>query len=260
MRHLMDWWRSRGIARERTRFDSADWSWAWKRLPLLDRLDKDTSERLADLAMRFLRDKTLEPAQGLVVTDRMRLTIAFQAALPILELGLDWYRGWYSVILYPDVFMPEHQFINEDGLVQTERESRSGESWSHGPVILSWADIKAGGKLDGYNVVLHELAHKLDARSGATNGCPPLHADMSAADWKEAFISAFDDLCQRVSRNEDTAIDPYASESPAEFFAVATEAFFEIPDTLATPYPEVYRQLRAFYRQDPLRASVEARP
>ena len=253
MSRLTDWWHSRRRVRERARFSDADWTHAWESLPLLAGLNSAESSRLGDLARRFLHDKTLEPVQGLRLTDRMRLTIAFQACLPVLELGLDWYQGWYAVILYPDAFLSTHEVMGEDGVVGVEQEARSGESWEHGPVILSWPDIRASNRLDGDNVILHELAHKLDGCSGRTNGCPPLHAGMSGAAWKRVFAGAFDDLCRRVDQGEDTPIDPYATESPAEFFAVVSEAFFEVPALLVGEYPDVYAQLSAFYRQDPLR-------
>lgn len=249
---LIGWWRSRTLRRERARVTDADWDWVWDSLPLLAGLDESQWHRLTDLALRFLRDKRLEPAGGLVVTDRMGLLIAVQACLPILELGLDWYRGWYAVIVYPEPFVPAREYADENGLVWVDDQAKSGEAWEQGPVILSWSDVAAGLEPDGYNVVIHEMAHKLDMRDGAANGCPPLHPQMSAMDWKRDLTAAYDDLCRRDAAAEDTPIDPYATESPAELFAVVSEAFFEIPDVLAQAYPAVYAQLRAFYRQDPL--------
>ena len=127
-------------------------------------------------------------------------------------------------------------------------------------MILSWADVEAGQERDGYNVVIHELAHKLDMLDGAANGCPPLHAGMSPQRWAAVFSAAYDDLCRRVDAHEETAIDPYASESPAEFFAVASESFFERPDLLQADYAELYEQLVAFYRQDPLARLLATEP
>lgn len=250
-RALARWWDSRRLTRERARYGPSDWAAAWGRLPLLQGLDGETTARLRDLALLFLRDKGLEPVQGLELTAPMRLRLALQACLPILELGLDWYRGWYALVIYPAEFLTEHEQMDEHGLVWTRSELRSGESWDQGPVILSWADVEAGQARDGYNVVIHELAHKLDLRDGAVNGRPPLHPGMSGEVWARVFGAAYEDLCRRDEAGEETSLDPYACESPAEFFAVASEAFFEIPDLLAGAYPEVYQQLRAFYRQDP---------
>ncbi len=171
-------------------------------------LSHEESSRLAELALLFLHDKALEPAQGLVLTDPMRLMIAFQACLPVLELGLDWYDDWYAVIVYPDAFIPQHKVMGDDGVVWVEQTLKAGESWDRGPVILSWADIREDTRLDGHNVILHELAHKLDGRSGSTNGCPPLHKGMSGAAWKQAFSTAYDDLRGRLDRGEGTPIDP----------------------------------------------------
>jgi MtfA peptidase len=247
------WWRSRVLARQRQRYAAADLEAAWRALPLLAGLDAGQSGRLADLALLFLQEKRLEPVQELILTDRMRFIIALQACLPILELGLEWYRGWYAMILYPAEFVPGHEYVDADGLVWVDDAVKSGEAWERGPVILSWADVEAGMELDGYNVIVHELAHKLDMRDGNANGCPPLHAAMSRQAWSRDLATAFADLGRRAGAGEDTPIDPYGAESPAEFFAVASEAFFETPEVLMDEYPAVYDQLRAFYRQDPLR-------
>jgi len=246
------WWRSRRLASHRSRYSDSDWAAACDALPTLAGLDDERSERLRDLALGFLKEKRLEPVQGLELTDSMRLRVALQACLPILELGLHWYRGWYALILYPAEFLTEHQHADEHGLVWTQAEIRSGESWDQGPVILSWADVESARERDGFNVVIHELAHKLDLRDGAVNGHPPLHAGMSGEVWARVFTAAYEDLCRRDAAGEETAIDPYACESPAEFFAVVSEAFFEVPRLLHSEYPDVYRQLQAFYRQDPL--------
>lgn len=251
-RAFMRWWRTRHLSRERTRYGSHDWAVAWDALPLLRGLEADQAGRLKDLAVLFLREKRLEPVQGLELSDSMRLLVALQACLPILELGLEWYRGWYALVLYPAEFLTEHEQMDEHGLVWTQAEVRSGESWDQGPVILSWADVEGGRERDGYNVVIHELAHKLDLGDGAVNGRPPLHPGMSGEEWTRVFSAAYEDLCRRDASGEETPIDPYACESPAEFFAVVSEAFFELPDLLEGEYPEVYRQLCAFYRQDPL--------
>jgi len=144
----------------------------------------------------------------------------------------------------------------------------AGEAWLGGPVLLSYEDVALsadeGQRVAGYNVVIHEFAHKLDMRNGDPNGCPPLHAGMSAAAWKQAFASAYEDFCRRVDAAEALPgrraqatldalpLDPYAAENAAEFFAVGSEAFFETPERLGPAYPGMYGQLRAFYRQDPL--------
>lgn len=243
-------WRRRRVL-ERHNIPEADWQAAVARLPLLDGLGTEELQRLRELAALFLHEKHLEPVQGLELDDAMRYDLAAQAALPILHLGLDWYDGWQSLVLYPDEFVTRQEWTDEHGLVHARREIRSGEAWDRGPVVLSWADVAASGNCDGYNTVIHELAHKLDYSNGAMDGCPALHAGMRVRDWRAAFEPAYADLCERVDGGEETALDPYGTEAPQEFFAVMSEHFFETPHLLQREYPAVYAQLRQFYRQDP---------
>lgn len=243
-------WRRRRVLQQRP-IDSADWQAAVANLPLLDGLETGELQRLRELATLFLHEKHLEPVQGLELSEAMRLGLAAQAVLPILHLGLDWYDGWQSLVLYPGEFASRQEWTDEYGLVHARREIRSGEAWERGPVVLSWADVAASGSCDGYNTVIHELAHKLDYSNGAMDGCPALHAGMRVRDWRAAFEPAFEDLCRRTDAGEETALDPYAAEAPEEFFAVMSEHFFETPHLLQREYPAVYTQLRLFYRQDP---------
>jgi Mlc titration factor MtfA (ptsG expression regulator) len=248
---LTAWRRRRRLARARARFPPAVVEAAWRRLPLLGGLSEEDAGRLRDLALLFQREKTFEEAQAFRLNDEKRLRLALQACLPVLNLGLHWYRGWYAVIVYPAEFVPQREWVDENGVVWTAEEPMSGEAWEQGPVILSWADVEAGNARDGFNVVVHELAHKLDMLDGSANGHPPLHRGMSDEAWARIFSLAFRDMVRRVDSGEDTPLDPYATESPAEFFAVASEAFFELPHLLDAEYPQVYRQLRDFFRQDP---------
>jgi Mlc titration factor MtfA (ptsG expression regulator) len=171
------------------------------------------------------------------------------------------------VIVYPSQFAPERETVDEAGVVHLTNDPMAGEAWLGGPVILSYEDVAMSADEDmriaGYNVVIHEFAHKLDMRSGDPNGFPPLHAGMSALAWKRAFSEAYADFCRRVDAAERLPerrieaafaalpIDPYAAESAGEFFAVGSEAFFETPELLAPAYPAVYEQLALFYKQDP---------
>lgn len=243
--------RSRVLRRADT--SEAHWHSAWHQLPVLHGLADDESLKLRQLATLFLHEKSIEPAAGLTLTRQMEQLIALQACLPVLHLGFDWLDGWVSVIVYPDAFVCDVSEEDEDGVVHSAREVRSGESWERGPLILAWPDVEAGKVRDGYNVIIHEIAHKLDTLDGATNGKPPLHRGMSVAQWAEVFSTAYDDLCEQVDAGIDGLIDPYAATSPAEFFAVLSEAFFELPHPLDADYPEIYRLLAAFYRQNPLR-------
>lgn len=248
---LMRRWRERAASRALARYPAQAWDQAWNDLPLLAGLDARESEALRSLAALFLRSKTIEAVQGARLQARDHIAIALQACLPILNLGLSWYQGWYAVIVYPEEFVPEREWVDADGVVWVESEVKSGEAWEQGPVILSWADVEAGMERDGYNVVIHELAHKLDMRSGPANGHPPLHAEMSDAAWARDLGAAYAAFVRRVDRGRETAIDPYGAESPGEFFAVCSEAFFETPHQLRGEFPAVYAQLAAFYRQNP---------
>jgi hypothetical protein len=249
---LSRWWQRRRLQRAQAAVDPALWPAVCAALPLLDGFGPGALRRLTDTATLFLSAKSFEAAGGAELDQRTCMELALQASLPILELGLDWYDGWHAVIVYPDEFVPAREVMDEDGLVWVDDEPKSGEAWERGPVILSLTDALAGRERSGYNVVIHELAHKLDLCDGAANGHPPLHAGMSDRDWAQALQRAYDDLRRQAdAAPELCTVDPYGATSPAEFFAVVSELFFELPHRLRAAYPAVYGQLAAFYRQDP---------
>jgi len=241
------WQRGRIVAR--APLDSALWQQTLERLPFLRVLPEDDRERLRQLVILFLHHKSIHGAGGLALDGGMQMLIAAQACILILNLGIEYYRGWAEVIVYPDKFVPNFEYTDEAGVVHMEREAHIGEAWLQGPVILSWADVAPS--TDGVNVVIHEFAHKLDMLNGDANGFPPLHRGMGREAWSKAFESAYADFCRRVDADELVSIDPYAAESPGEFFAVVSEVFFEAPHAVCVAYPQVYDQLRYFYRQDP---------
>lgn len=216
-----------------------------------DGLSPEERARLRELATLILHEKSIHAAFGHAIDDGVRIAIAAQAALLILNLDVGWYRGWVEVIVYPDEFLSDHEYTDEHGVVHRVREPRAGESWEKGPLILSRSDVESPDMETAYNVVIHEFAHKLDMLDGASDGLPPLHSGMSRERWADAFSAAYDDLCRKIEAGQETALDPYAGEGPDEFFAVACEAFFLAPNLLREEYPEVYRQLGAFFRQDP---------
>lgn len=230
-----------------------------ERLPILKGLTTEEQERLREQASLLIHDKAFSAAGGAEVDASTQLAIAVQACLLTLNLGEESYHGWNEIILYPEEFLRPREEMDEAGVVHHTRDILAGESWHGGPLVLSLADVEASGQADGFNVVLHEFAHKLDMLNGDANGYPPLHRGMDAAAWARDFTAAYEDLCARVDADEDTAIDPYATVDPAEFFAVLTETFFETPDLLHAEYPAVYDQLRQFYRQHPL-ARLGGRP
>ena len=244
-------WRNRRILRK-ARFGERVVTTALASLPFLEQLDQQQRQRLVELAILFCHEKRFEGAHGLDITDHMRLFIALQACLPILELGLDCYRGWVSIIVYPAAFAPERLIVDEDGVEHVERRDLSGEAWQQGPVILSWEDVEYPGWAEGVNLVIHEFAHKLDMQNGEANGFPPLHRGMDTEIWSATLQAGFDDLQLRCDADEEALIDCYAANSPAEFFAVLSEVFFMRADLLQYSYPQIYQQFRLYYRQDPL--------
>jgi len=241
-------WRRRRIL-TRTRLDPALWQRVSRALPFLRGLTEEETGRLRELAILFLAEKEMHGAQGLELTDEVRLSIAVQACLPILNLDLDWYEGWVGVIVYPGEFRVSKEEMDEDGVVHSIDEGLSGEAWPGGPVVLSWQD--AGMTEAGYNVVIHEFAHKLHMLRGDDEGFPVPHADMDAGAWHEALERAYDKFCAEVDSGRPTIVDEYAAEHPAEFFAVMSETFFTDSAILARDYAALYAQLARFYRQDP---------
>jgi hypothetical protein len=236
------------------------WKWLVEDHPILAGLTPDELARLRELSTLFLHEKSFEGADGLDLSDPMREVIAVQACLPILSLGIELYKNWQSVVVVPDVFIEEHTAFDQAGVVHEWDEDKSGESWDEGPVVLSWKDVEASGWGDGYNVIIHEAAHRLDLLDGEVNGRPALHTTMDAAKWSSVFSGAFADLKRRAHRGKrKLRIDPYAMEDDAEFFAVTSEYFFEQPGVLFSEYPDVYQQLREYYKQDPRGRAVPSR-
>ncbi len=235
---------------------------AWQRVcrgqPELAGLSDDEHERLRVMAGRFLGGRPFYASGELDLTDAMQLRIAALACLPVLELGLDWLDGIRSVVVYPDAFEVDHEEIDETGVVHEVRDLRAGEAWSHGTLVLSWADIEAGLDPDfATSVVIHEVAHFIDGANGAENGFPPLGRDHDRARWTRDFQAAFDRLDREIEAGHEPAIDPYAATNPAEFFAVLSEYFFRLPDDLWHFDAAVYGHLSRFYAQDP-RARIAA--
>lgn len=244
-----NWWR-RCILKRKSIPESV-WQHIVTQLFFLQGLTRDELRQLRQWTTIFLHAKKINGVQDLVMTDEMRVMIAIQACLLILKLDPDYYDGWVEVIVYPGKFILDHEYIDENGIVHTGRRVASGESWLAGPVILSWEDVTNIHGERGYNVVIHEFAHKLDMLNGSANGFPPLHRDMDSRIWTATFSEAYAIFCEQVERGEVTAIDPYAAENPAEFFAVLSEVFFVRPHLTKQHFPEVYQQLAGFYRQDP---------
>ncbi len=253
LRHRLQRWRMRRMLQQRGPIPHHLWQEVTRSAIVLQGLDAVQMAHLRELTTWFMHRKVITGAQGLEVTPSMRVTVAAQACLLILNLGIDYFDGWVEVILYPGAFRVNHEQMDAYGLVHHTASVLAGESWLRGPVILSWDDVERGTHHghSGQNVVLHEFAHKLDGLNGVANGMPPLGRGMSQKRWTEAMTEAYDALCLKVASGEATFINPYAASSPAEFFAVLSEYFFIAPDILKEHCPTVYRQLAMFYRQEP---------
>jgi MtfA peptidase len=247
-------WRRRRVLRKHSIEDGL-WRAAITPFPFLEQLNEAEQAKLKALALLFLAEKEFTAGASLALTDRIRLLVATQACLPILELGLDWYAGWTGIVVYPYDFRVRRTEMDEHGVVHEWDDELAGEAMPGGPVVLSW---DAAAHDPAMNVVIHEFAHKLDMLDGVVDGVPPLHRGMDRSAWRAAFHDAYEGFCEAVERGRDTWLDPYAAEHPSEFFAVVSEAFFREPVELRRRYPDVYDQLKLFYRQDPVTRNLGA--
>jgi len=278
---MLRWLRGAGarpaeVAEMRARISDALWSEVLQRHPFLMLPDARQAERLRERAAWLLASKTLHGATGLQLTDDIRLAIAAQAALPILNLPVSHYEGWSEIIVYPQTFCVARQHEDAIGVVHDSIEELSGEAWPGGPVVLVW---EADGNIaDGSHpscIVIHEFAHKLDLHAdGEANGMPALHRHIGVtpARWQQVLHDSFDAFTQTLEHIEATLpahidpdshaadpwyaqlpLDPYAATDVAEFFAVSSEAFFTHPAPLAQALPAWYALLTAYYRQDTVR-------
>ena len=229
------------------------WREALEALPFLAIYTDTELERLREKVMLFLHAKSIVGAAGHEVTAVQRVIIALQACVLVLKLDLRYFDSFSNIVVYPGEFVPGREWEDEFGVVHRDDGPLAGEAMPGGPVLLSWPDVEASADWDaaGMNLVIHEFAHKIDMRSGEANGCPPLPPKMPPHVWKRMLTRAFDHFRRRVERGENTAIDPYAAEDPAEFFAVLSEVFFVDPTLLLHEYPDVYQQFSMFYGQDP---------
>lgn len=257
------------------------WNATLAALPFLARLNEDEGTRLRVLAERLLAEKEMAAAGGLELTAEMQVNIAMQACLPILNLAIDWYRGWTSIVVYPSEFLVPREITDDAGVVHEYVEPISGEAWDGGPLIVSWEDARGGRNEAGpYNVVIHEFTHKIDMLNGDADGVPPfdrkLHPGLDPERWTEALHDAMDrfdaeleliegELPPGLDPDSEEAdpyyahlpLDPYAAHSEGEFFAVSSEAFFVDALRMRDAFPEWYALLAEFFRQDPLAPSPE---
>jgi Mlc titration factor MtfA (ptsG expression regulator) len=228
------------------------WNDARDALPFLAVYSDDELARLRDLVVLFLDAKSIVGAQGHEVTPLQRTIIAIQACVLVLNLDLQLFDGFENVVVYPGEFFPGWEYEDEYGVVHRRDDALAGEAMEGGPVILSWPDVADSAHWDEsqMNLVIHEFAHKIDMSDGGANGAPPLRDSAARRDWQRVMRAAYADFVRRVDAGEETPIDPYAAESPEEFFAVLSEVFFAEPTLLRDEYPDVYREFARFYKQD----------
>jgi hypothetical protein len=258
------WQRSReAAALERRAIPDDLWKRTLVRYPFLRWRPPEDQLELRRLTSLFLDRKEFSAAGGLRLTDAIVVSIAAQAVLPVLKLGLARYDGFVGIVVHPDQVVARRAVHDEAGLVHEYDETLSGEAVQGGPVMLSWRDVREGGRAAaaGYNVVIHEFAHVLDMADGQSDGVPLLPPGLGRAAWLEVLQPQFDAFVQRVETDEaagertdggaDTALDPYGASGIDEFFAVASEAFFVHPHGLAAEHPTLYALLQRLYLQDP---------
>ena len=248
------WQRAREDAALRRRAIPDDlWKRTLVRYPFLRWRPADDVAELRRLTSLFLDRKEFTAAGELRLTNAVVVSIAAQAVLPVLKLGLERYDGFVGIVVHPDQVVAQRQVHDDDGLVHEYEETLAGEAVQGGPVMLSWADVREAGRpgAGGYNVVVHEFAHVLDLADGASDGVPLLPASLTRAAWLAVLEPQFEAFVQRADAEEETALDPYAASGIDEFFAVASESFFADPHGLAAEHAPLYDLLSRFYRQDP---------
>jgi Mlc titration factor MtfA (ptsG expression regulator) len=219
-----------------------------RHVPYVRWMPPELRGELEGLVRVFLAEKCFEGCGGLDATEPIRLAVAAQACILLLGRDTAVYPLLSSVLIYPGAFVvPESEILG--GIVDETPQERIGESWVHGSVVLSWDDVERHGA--GVNVVFHEFAHQLDHESGGDDGTPLLPNAAMNERWRAVMTDAYQALVAAVAAGEPTLLDEYGVESPAEFFAVTTECFFELPHRMRDVHPQLYALLAEFYRQEP---------
>jgi len=223
-----------------------------KNFPLYTNLPPHLQDTLEELIHLFLHEKHFEGCGGLTITDEIRVTIAAQACLLVLNNRQKLYTDLHTILVYPSTY----QTNNRDSMfnfMREDAEARLGESWSTGSVVLAWDSVLGGGvrHQDGHNVTFHEFAHQLDQSDGQTDGAPRLKHRSRYASWARVLSREYDDLVREAEKGRKSFFDPYGATEPAEFFAVVTETFFERPRKMKKKHPELYEEFKTFYNLDP---------
>jgi len=243
-------------SRQRQALLAAPSSEAWRRIlwanvALFRRLPPDAQRKLEDGTRILIAEKSWEGVQGLTLTDAIKVTIAGMASLLVLGFNDDYYPNVETILVYPQGFLVSQRRMETRGVFAESVLPLAGQAALQGPVIVSWADVRAGIASGGQNVVLHEFAHKLDMRDGAADGAPYLENDAQIETWSRVMSAEYQRLVAETQAGERGVLNPYGATNAAEFFAVATESFFENAPALLELHPELYGILRDFYHQDP---------
>ena len=225
-----------------------------QRMPYFRQMPTDLQLQLKQHIQVFLAEKKFIGCNGVEITDEIRITVAAQACLLLLNRKTDFYPKLKTILVYPRAFIKEQQNMQANGVLHTQRMALSGESWDFGKVVLSWQDAIDGAQIpnDGRNVVIHEFAHQLDQENGKANGAPILEKGQTYQCWSEVFSAQFEQLKKQAKTGTPSLFDYYGATNPAEFFAVASEVFFEQAKQFHHQYPKLYRQLTLYYQVDPI--------
>ena len=233
-----------------------------KNFPSYARLPRWDQRELQEHIKVFLSEKNFEGCGGMQMTDEVKVTIAAQACLLLLHRETGYYPRVYSILVYPTAYVAPVVRHSGYGVVSEGSEGRAGEAWGDGAVVLSWEDVHFGAADvgDGRNLVLHEFAHQLDMENNAANGAPVLPRRSMYVAWARVLESEYERLQSDMGKGRKTVMDEYGASCPAEFFAVATECFFDSPQKLYRSHRQLYEQLKEFYQQDPIRYAPGRRP
>ena len=251
--------------KRRAKLRSAPFPAEWRRIiesrcPFFQRLPKEDQDELLGHIQIFLAEKSFEGCGGLVMTDEIRVCIAAQACVLLLHRKTNYYPDLHSILVYPSpYFAPDSRHVGS-GIMEERQASRAGEAWPSGAVVLAWDSVRQGtaDPTDGNNVVFHEFAHQLDFEDGRADGAPVLaegHGWSSRksryAAWARVLSAEFARLQTETERGQESVLDHYGATNPAEFFAVATESFFERSREMREKLPALYEELKEYYQQDP---------
>ena len=224
-----------------------------KNIPLYDHLPEELKQQLHERVNVFLNEKQFVGCGGLDITDEVKVTIAAQACMLLLNRKTNFYPKLKTIYVYPNTYVAKN-LQNDGGLMVEGKSIRLGESWQNGPVVLTW-DSVTGGALniqDGRNVVMHEFAHQLDQEDGDADGAPILENQSCYRSWAHVLSKEYERLCSKTQGRHRSVLNKYGATNPAEFFAVATEAFFEKPKQMHKHSPDLYEELKSYYKLDPL--------